>query len=551
MGKRILIVGGVAGGASAAARLRRLDEQAEIIMFERGEHISYANCGLPYFVGGVITKRNNLFVQTPASMRKRFNIDVRVQNEVIRIYPKEKEVEVKDLVTGEVYREAYDYLILSPGASPFVPDIAGIKLPNVFTFRKFTDSDLVKRQIELAKPQSAVVIGGGFIGLEMAENLRKFGAAVTLVEMANQVMPPLDYEMAVFIHQELKRNGVNLCLKEKVVAIEGTNRAEAVVLASGSRIPAEMVIVAIGVRPEVHLAKEAGLAIGSTGGILVDEYLRTSDPFIYAIGDAIQVKDFVNGHDTHIPLAGPANKQGRLVADTIAGIPSKYKGTQGTAIVQVFDLVAASTGNNEKTLRKLGSEYLASYTHPASHATYYPGAVPMSIKLLFTPRDGKILGAQIVGSKGVDKRIDVLATAIRAGLTVFDLTELELAYAPPFSSAKDPVNMAGYVASNIVKGDMEIIHWHEIAGLNPEESVLVDVRTPREVEAGTIPGAINIPVDELRERLGELPRDKEIIVFCQVGLRAYIATRILRQHGFKRVKNLSGGWMTYRSAVLQ
>lgn len=540
MSKRVLIIGGVAGGANAAARLRRMDEEAEIIVFERGGHISYVSCGLPYFVGGVITKRNNLFLQTPASMHKRFNVDVRAMSEVIKIDPAKKEVEVKNLKTGEIYRENYDYLILSPGAKPFVPDIPGTKLVNVFTFRNVVDTALVKREIEQERPQSAVVIGGGFIGLEMAENLKKSGADVTLVEMANQVMAPLDPEMAAFIHQELDKNDVKLCLNEKVVAIEGDSKVRRVALASGARIPTDMVIMAIGIRPETTLAEKAGLAIGSTGAILVDETKKTSDPYIFAVGDAVQVNKFVGGSDSHIPLAGPVG------GGYNASISSKYKGTQGTSIVQVFNLVAASTGLNEKTLKKQGIDYIASYTHPFSHVTYYPGATQIAMKLLFTPKEGKVLGAQIVGSKGVDKRIDVLATAIRAGLTVFDLTELELAYAPPFSSAKDPVNFAGYAGANIINGDMEIIHWHQISGLNPEDTVILDVRTPKEFDEGTVPRSINIPVGELRERLGEVPKDKEIIVFCRVGIRAYIASRILKQHGFARVKNLNGGWLTYQ-----
>lgn len=544
MSKKVVIVGGVAGGASAAARLRRLDEEAHIVMFERGEYISYANCGLPYYVGGVIRDRKKLLVQTPEAMRRRFNIDVRTLSEVVRILPGEKEVEVKNLATGEAYRESYDYLVLSPGASPVVPDIPGANLENVFTIRNVPDSDAIKAHIETRKPSTAVVVGGGFIGLEMAEVLMACGTKVTLVEADTQVMRALDPEMAAIVHCYLRDNGVDLRLGDKLVAIKGSSGVEEVELASGKTLPAELVILGIGVRPEVWLAKEAGLEIGPTGGILVDEYLRTSDPFIYAIGDAIQVKDYVTGQDVLIPLAGPANRQGRLVADTIAGQPTPYKGSQGTAIVKIMDMVVAVTGSNEKTLNRLGREHLACHTHPAPHATYYPGGTPMAMKLIFSPGDGKVLGAQIVGYEGVDKRIDVLATAIRAGMTVFDLQDLQLAYAPPFSSAKDPVNMIGYVAGNMVQGNVEIAHWHEVDKRLAQGALLLDVRTKREVEDGAVPGALNIPVDNLRERLSELPKDKEILVYCQVGLRSYIAYRILRQHGFT-AKSISGGYRTY------
>ena len=544
MGKKVVIVGGVAGGASAAARLRRLDEDAHIIMFERGEHISYANCGLPYYVGGIIRDRKKLLVQTPEAMRKRFNIDVRIMSEVVRIFPGEKEVEVKDLAGGNTYRESYDYLILSPGASPVVPDIPGAGLKNVFTIRNVPDSDAIKAYVESRKPTNAVVVGGGFIGLEMVEVLMACGTKVALIEADTQVMRALDPEMAAVVQCYLRDQGVDLHLGDKLVAIKGSSEVERVELASGKSLPAELVILGIGVRPEVWLAKEAGLEIGRTGGILVDEYLRTSDPFIYAVGDAIQVKDFVTGEDALIPLAGPANRQGRIVADTIAGRPTPYKGSQGTAIVKIMDMVAAVTGSNEKTLKRLGIDYLACHTHPAPHATYYPGGTQMFMKLLFTPQEGKVLGAQIVGYEGVDKRIDVLATALRAGMTVFDLQDLQLAYAPPFSSAKDPVNMIGYVAGNMLKGDVEVVHWHEVEDRLSKGALLLDVRTKREVEEGMVPGALNIPVDNLRERVGELPKDREILVYCQVGLRSYIAYRILRHHGFT-AKSISGGYRTY------
>jgi NADPH-dependent 2,4-dienoyl-CoA reductase/sulfur reductase-like enzyme/peroxiredoxin family protein/rhodanese-related sulfurtransferase/TusA-related sulfurtransferase len=545
MGKKVLIVGGVAGGASAAARLRRLDEQAEIIIFERGEHISYANCGLPYYVGRVISDRKKLLVQTPQVMRDRFNIDVRVNSEVIEIRTDRKEVVVRER-SGRTYSESYDFLILSPGASPVLPPIPGIEAENVFAVRSIPDVDAIKGLIEERKITGAAVVGGGFIGLEMAENLHRLGIQTFLIEMANQVLPPLDYEMAVFLHHHLRDKGINLILNDGVGSFgQKEGLVEKVVLQSGREIPVELVIMAVGVRPEVELARRAGLAVGEQGGILVNERLQTSDPHIFAIGDAIEFKDFVTGRQTVIPLAGPANKQGRIVADIIAGREAAYGGTQGTSIVKVFDLVAAATGANEKILKNLGIPYEVSYTHPGSHAGYYPGSVTMHIKLLFDPAGGKILGAQIVGREGVDKRIDVLAAAIRRGDTVFDLQELELAYAPPFSSAKDPVNMAGYVAGNIVNGDLRVIHWHQIDGLDRASSLLIDVRTPAEFEAGHIPGAVNIPVDEIRRRLGEIPKDKEIVVYCRVGLRGYLAYRILVQNGFPKVRNLSGGWLTY------
>ncbi|KXG76018.1 Coenzyme A disulfide reductase [Fervidicola ferrireducens] len=548
MGKKVLIVGGVAGGASAAARLRRLDESAEIIMFERGEYVSFANCGLPYYVGEVIAERKKLLVQTPENFKARFNIDVRVNSEVTRIFPDKKQVEVREK-DGRTYIETYDYLILSPGASPVRPPIPGIEAENIFTVRTIPDVDRIKDFIEKAKPKRAVVVGGGFIGLEMAENLHARGIKTTIVEMLDQVLAPLDFEMAAIVHGHIRAAGVDLVLKDGVKAfINENNLTKEVELQSGRRIPADLVVLAIGVKPEVKLAKEAGLEIGERGGIRVNEKLQTSDPYIFAIGDAIEVKDFVTGQYTLIPLAGPANKQGRIVADIIAGRDAKYEGTQGTAIVKIFDCVAASTGANEKTLKRLGIPHAVSFTHPGSHAGYYPGSTAMSIKLIFDPETGKVLGAQIVGKEGVDKRIDVIASAIRRGDTVFDLQELELAYAPPFSSAKDPVNMAGYVAGNIITGDMPVIQWHEIENLDRQNTVILDVRTKAEYELGHIEGSVNIPVDELRTRLSEIPRDKEIVVYCQVGLRAYIATRILMQNGYK-VKNLSGGWKTYKAAM--
>jgi len=548
MGKKVVIVGGVAGGASAAARLRRLSEDFEIVLFERGADVSFANCGLPYYIGGVIDARKKLLVQTPVSLFKRFNINVRTLSEVTRINPQKKEVEVKNLKTSEVYTESYDYLVLSPGAKPIIPDIPGINLPNVFSVRNLVDTDRLKSFIETCKPARALVIGGGYVGLEIAENMKEQGVEITVVELMDQIMAPLDFEMASIVHDHLRKNGVNLLLKQSVTALEGDTQVRTARLSTGQELEVDMVVLGIGVTPESGLARDAGLAIGPTGGIVVDEFLRTSDPSIYAVGDAIQVKHFVTGHDALIPLAGPANKQGRIAADNIAGRPATYKGTQGTAIVGTMGIIAATTGVNEKTLKKLGrTDYAVCHMHPEDHARYYPGFSEISLKLIFARGDGRVLGAQIVGRHGVDKRIDVLATAIRGGMTVYDLQELELAYAPPFSSAKDPVNMAGYVAANILKGDYDPCFWDNMAEMLKEDPLLLDVRMDKEAEKfGTIPGSVLIPLNDLRERLAEIPRDKPIMIFCQVGLRGYIAERMMKQLGFKNVKNLCGGYKTYK-----
>lgn len=546
---KVVIVGGVAGGASAAARLRRLDENAEIVLFEKGEYISFANCGLPYYIGEVIKEKDKLLVQTPENMRKRFRIDVRVNSEVTAINPENKTVEVFDKIEKKTYIEPYDKLILSPGAEPVKPNIPGIDGDRIFTLRNIPDTFRIKDFVDKVKPKRAVVVGAGFIGLEMAENLHLKGVKVTVVELADHVIGPLDYEMAAIVHQHMKSKDVEFYLNDAVKSFTHTDSYTLVELTSGRSLKADMVVMGIGVRPESKLAADAGLEIGSTGGIVVDEYLRTSNPDIYAVGDAIEVKDYVSGNAALIPLAGPANKQGRIAANNICGLNEKYTGTQGTSIVKVFDITVAITGNNERALKKNGIEYEKSFTHSPSHAGYYPGAIPMSIKLLFGKKDGKILGAQIVGYDGVDKRIDVIATAIRAGMTVFDLEKLELAYAPPYSSAKDPVNIAGYVASNVLKNDCKIFHWDEVADIDKEKSLLLDVRTPMEYKLGSIEGAVNIPVDELRERLDEIPKDKDVFVFCQVGLRGYLACRILTQNGYTRVKNLSGGYKTYQLAT--
>lgn len=547
MGKKIIIVGGVAGGATAAARLRRLDESSHIIMFEKGEYISFANCGLPYYIGEVIKDRKKLLVQTVEGMSSKFNMDIRNLSEVTKINRDAKTVTVKNLKTGETYDESYDQLVLSPGARPIVPPIPGIKeANNLFTLRNIPDTDAIKAYVDDKKPKKAVVIGGGFIGIEMAENLHERGIEVTLVEMSNQVMAPFDIEMASILHTHMIEKGVNLILEDGVQSFE--NNGTKVILTSGKEIETEMILLAIGVRPENELAATAGLELGERGHIKVNEYLETSDPDIYALGDAIEVTDFINGNPTAIPLAWPANRQGRIVANNIYGRKEKYNGTMGTSVAKVFDYTAASTGNNEKTLKRVGiTNYQVVHVHPGSHAGYYPGSAPIALKLIFDKETGKIYGAQGIGKDGVDKRIDVIATAIKGGLSVLDLPDLELAYAPPYSSAKDPVNMAGYVASNIIEDAVDTVQWHEIDEIVANGGLLVDVRNPEELKLGIIKGAINIPLPELRDRMGELPKDKPIYVNCQVGLRGYLAARILTLNSFKAV-NLDGGWKTY-SAV--
>ena len=545
---KLVIVGGVAGGASAAARARRLSETAEIVLFERGSAISFANCGMPYHIGGAIADRKRLLVQTPEGMRKRFRIDVRTRHEVLSIDRAARTVAVRNLDTGAEAAEPYDALILSPGAEPVRPPIPGADRPQVFTLRSLDDMDRIKRTIDDARPGRAVIVGGGYIGLEMAEALRQRGVEVALVELAPQVFTAADPEMVAPIHQELAAKGVDLRLGQSVTAIRDADGGGlSVLLSTGDAVPCGLVILAVGVRPESKLAREAGLAVGPSGGIVVDEAMRTSDPAVYAVGDAVEVTHLVAGAKLAIPLAGPANRQGRVAADNIFGRPSVYRRSQGTAICKVFDLAIGMTGLSEKTLRAAGHTYEKIYVHPASHAGYYPGASPMSLKLLFDPTDGRVLGAQAVGADGVDKRIDVLAVAIRAGLTVQDLRDQELSYAPPYGSAKDPINYAGFVASNVMSGDMPVCHAADAAAPR-DDQMLLDVREPAEVDAGTIPGAKNIPVDTLRDRLGELPKNKEILTFCQVGLRGYLACRILSQNGY-RCRNLTGGYKTYRAAV--
>jgi NADPH-dependent 2,4-dienoyl-CoA reductase/sulfur reductase-like enzyme/rhodanese-related sulfurtransferase len=542
MARKILIIGGVAGGASAAARLRRLDEEAKIIMFERGDHISFANCGLPYHIGGAIENREDLLLQTPESFRQRFNIEVRVRNEVTQIDPAKKQISVKDLGSDSTYTETYDKLILSPGAKPVRPPIPGIDSDDIFTLRNVRDTDAINNFIEDRQPARAIIVGAGYIGLEMAENLRRRGVAVAVIEMADQVMPVMDREMASFIRQELQKHNIALWVDDAVTSFQQLDSRLKVGLRSGAEPNCEMVILATGVMPEVELAERAGLEIGTTGGIEVNEKLQTSDPDIYAVGDAIEVKDFTLGNATLMPLAGPANKQGRMVADNICGRNRTYNGTQGTAVLRVFDLTVAMIGAGEKVLTEANIEYEKLYLHPANHVGYYPGAKQMHIKLLFTKPQGKILGAQIVGSDGVDRRIDIFAVAVRAGMTVSDLQELELAYAPPYGSGKDAVNMAGFAASNILDGTVDVVHWDQLK----DGDFILDVRTAGEFGKARVPSSVNIPVDELRNRLSELPSDAVINVHCGVGMRSYIACRILMQNGFA-VRNISGGLATYRA----
>ncbi len=543
---KVVIIGGVAGGASAAARLRRLDEQAEIIMLEKGEYISFANCGLPYYIGGEIKQKSALTLQTPKSFNARFNVDVRTLSEAVKIDPAKKTVSVLNHTTGETYEESYDKLILSPGAEPFVPPIEGAKSDKVFTLRNIPDTYRIKDYVDQKKPRTAIVAGGGFIGVEMAENLTQAGVSVTLVEMLDQVIAPIDYDMAQDVHRHMEQKGVRLMLGKSVARIREVGES-LVVTVGDSEIPADMLIMAVGVRPDSRLAKEAGLQLNARSAITVNDHMLTSDPNIYAVGDAIEITDFVTGDKGYVPLAGPANKQGRIAADNISGLDSAYAGTQGSSILKVFDLTVAATGINEKTAKRLKLNYDKSFTYSANHAGYYPGAVNMSVKVIFEKDTGRILGAQGVGYDGTDKRIDVFATAIRAGMTANDLTKLELCYAPPYGSAKDPVNMAGFAIENLLKGLVKNFHWHDVSSLPRDGSVtLLDTRTPLEYENGHIDGFINVPLDSLRSRLGELDKSKPVYVTCQVGLRGYVATRILTQNGFNAY-NLSGGYRLYHS----
>ena len=546
---KIVIVGGVAGGATAAARARRLDEDAEIILFERGEYISFANCGLPYYIGGVITERDALLVTTEAAFSSRYNVDIRSQTEVTGIRRETKEVEVRDVKSGKVSVESFDRLILSPGAEPFRPNVKGIDLPGVFTLRNIPDTDRIKRYVDAKTPKNALVAGAGFIGLEMAENLVERGIATTVVELTDQIMPPLDVEMAAAIETHVKAKGATVLTSTSVQGIEAANGAYEVMLQNGKGSETrtfDLVLLATGVRPETSLAAAAGLAIADKGGVRVDASMATSDPCVLATGDAVATRDFVSGSELVVPLAGPANRQGRIAADNASGRRSVYKGTLGTSIAKIFDMNAASTGLSEKRLKAANMPYMASWTHSGSNAGYYPGAEMMAIKLLFAPNDGKLLGAQIVGGKGVDKRTDVLATAIKAGMNVFDLQELELAYAPPFSSAKDPVNIAGYVAGNILMGDVEMVDYQETLAADPAKDLILDVRSADEIkENGTLDHVLHIPVEELRARFSEIDSSKRVLVLCAIGLRGYLGYRILKHRGFD-VKAIAGGYATLR-----
>lgn len=545
---KIIIIGGVAGGATTAARIRRTNETAEIILLEKGKYISYANCGLPYYIGGVIEDREKLFVQTPEVFSTRFRVDVRTENEVIFIDRKRKTVTVRQK-SEDTYEESYDKLLISTGASPVRPPLPGIDLNGIFTLRNVADTDQIKEYINSHAPRRAVVIGAGFIGLEMAENLHEQGAKVSIVEMGNQVMAPIDFSMASLVHQHLMDKGVNLYLEQAVASFEREGKGLKVIFKNGQSIPADIVILSIGVRPETTLARAAELKIGEAGGIAVNDYLQTSDESIYAIGDAIEFRHPITGKPWLNYLAGPANRQGRIVADNMLGAKIPYEGSIGTSIAKVFDMTVASTGLPGKRLRQAEINYLSSTIHPSSHAGYYPDAMPMTIKITFDKETGKLYGGQIVGYDGVDKRIDELALVIKHQGTIYDLMKVEQAYAPPYSSAKDPVAIAGYVAENIMNGSVKPVYWRDLRDIEMENIFLLDVRTPDEFSLDTLPGAVNIPLDELRDRLAELPKDKMIYTFCAVGLRGSLAYRILVQHGFEKVRNLSGGLKTYRAAT--
>lgn len=546
---KYLIVGGVAGGATAAARIRRNTEKAEIIMFEKGQYISYANCGLPYYIGGVIEDRNKLFVQTPEAFGKRFNIDVRVNSEVTGIDTVNKTVSVRTK-DGREYTEQYDKLLLSPGASPVVPPLKGIDSKGIFTLRNVNDTDNIKKYIESSRVKRAVIVGAGFIGLEMAENLKHAGIDVAIVEMANQVMGPVDYSMAALVHEHLQQKGVKLYLEQAVDSFEPVGNSLKVNFKSGISLETDMVLLSIGVRAETRLAVEAGIKLGEMKGIYVNEYLQTSDENVYAVGDAIEYPHPITGKPWFNFLAGPANRQARIVADNMVfGNKVKYEGSIGTGIAKVFDMTVASTGLAAKRLKQMEIPYLSATIHSGSNAGYYPGALQMDIKITFSPEDGRLYGAQIVGYNGVDKRIDEFALVIKNNGTVYDLVRLEHAYAPPFSSAKDPVAVAGYVAGNILSGKMTPLYWRELRDADLSKVTLIDVRTPDEYSLGNIKGSVNIPLDDMRERLKEIPADKPVFLYCGVGLRGYLASNILKENGFKDVRNLIGGVKTYKAAV--
>jgi len=541
---KTVIIGGVAGGATAAARLRRLDEKAEIIIFERGEYISFANCGLPYYIGGTITDKNMLTLQTPAGFKSRFNIDVRVLNEAIKIDPVNKTVSIKNLLTDEIYEESYDKLLLSTGADPILPAIDGINSDNVFVLRNISDMLKIKEFITESETKSAAIIGGGYIGVEMAENLTAAGLDVSIIELSEHLIAPLDFDMAADVHKYIKQKGIKLYLKNGLKAIK-----DRMLVLQNGEISADIIIMCVGVRPETSLAINCGITTNSRGSIIVDSHMRTNIPDIFAVGDAVSVKDYITQHEAFIPLAGPANKQGRIAADNIAGYVSEYKGTQGSAVLKLFDMTIATTGLSEKAAQAKGIEYDKAYSYSAPHASYYPGGRNMSLKVLWEKETFKILGAQIVGYDGVDKRMDVIATAIRFGAKITDLAELELCYAPPFGSAKDPVNMLGFIAENVVSGKLKQFFWHDVENIMNNNAVtLLDTRTVMEVSRGRIPGSINIPLDSLRERLNEIPADKPVYVYCHSGFRSYISARILTGNGFD-CYSLAGGWRLYESVI--
>ncbi len=545
--KRVVIVGGVAGGATCATRLRRLDEHAEILILDRGPYVSFANCGLPYYVGDVIQDERKLLVASPELFRKRFNIEVRTRNEVTRLHLAVQEVEVRDLDSGQFRRERYDALVLAPGAAPIRPPLPGIDLPGIFTLRTVPDSRLIRQWLETRNARRSVVVGGGFVGLEMAENLAHRGLQVTVVEVASQLLPPLDPEMAELVRQRLIARSVGVRLEDGVAGFDaGPEGGLFVHTQKGERLPADVVILSIGVRPETSLARDAGLAIGSRGGIRVDDQMRTSAPNVWAVGDAVETRNCITGESDLLALAGPANRQGRVVADVIAGRNSRFRGVQGTAVCGFFGLTAAMTGSTEKSLKRAGvSDFQSVYLHPGHHVEYYPGARPIHMKLVFRKSDGRILGGQAIGEEGVERRVDVIAMAIQKESSVFDLEEAELCYAPQYGAARDPVNVSAMIAANVVRGDLNVALWSEL-GLIRDETLILDVREPAELQDGSIENAINIPLGQLRDRLSELPRDKEIWISCGVGQRAYYACRLLQQHGF-RVRNLSGGFQSYRA----
>lgn len=547
MSKKILIVGGVAGGATAAARIRRLDETAEVIIFERSGFVSYANCGLPYYIGGVISDKEELTLQTPEMFRERFQIDVRVHHEVTAIHPERKTVTVKNLETGETFEESYDKLLLSPGARPVQPNLPGAGLENLFTLRTVEDTLRIRDYVVKNKPKSAVLAGGGYIGLEVAENLRELGMDVTIVQRPNQLLNPLDYEMACFVHAKMREKGIRLMLGHSVEGFEKAGDQVNVLIKGEQPIKTDMVLLAIGVAPDTHLAKEAGLTLGIKNSIVVNDRMETSAPDIYAVGDAVEVRHFVTGSKALISLAGPANKQGRIAADNICGGNSVYQGSQGSSVIKIFDMTVATTGINERTAKDAGIDCDKVYLSPSNHASYYPGGTMMTMKVLFEKNTYKLLGAQIVGYEGADKRIDVIATAMHAGMTALQLKDLDLAYAPPYSSAKDPVNMAGFMIENIAEGRLKQFFWDEVGALPDDGSVfLLDARTREEYTAGHINGFVNIPLDELRDRLSELPQNVPLYVLCQSGLRSYLACRILSQNGWD-CHNFSGGYRLYET----